>query len=424
MKLAFFVTQYPVPSETFVTDQIAAMMARGHDVTIITAKRREGPLDPRLETATLVALQPLNARRSRAIPRLVMRALRSRYDFRKAVVAIRAIVQRLPGSALDLAAHTDEALGRFDAIICHFGTAGVRAEALRRAGVFSGPICTFFHGYDVSKLATVKRYLPHYRRLFRHTELFLPVSHLWRRRLVQWGAGSDQVIVQRMGVDFDRIAAQALDKPIGQPLRVVSVARLIEKKGIKFAIAGVRAAGIPVEYTVIGAGPDEEALRAQADGSPNAIRFLGRQPHSVVLAELARSDVFLLPSITATDGDMEGVPVALMEAMATGLLTVATRHSANNELIVDGEEGLLVGEGDAGAIATALERIGRGEVDVSSIRRAARAKVAREFDNAKLNEHLEQVLAKLKTAGRANGQDIALTNGVEEPVEREKPISG
>ncbi len=417
MKLAFFVTQYPVPSETFVTDQIAAMVARGHDVTIITAKRREGVLDPRLETATLVALQPVDVHRSRAIPRLAMRALRNRYDLRKAAVAARAIVQRLPGSALDLAAHTDDALGRFDAIICHFGTAGVRAEALRRAGVFSGPICTFFHGYDVSKLSTVKRYLPHYRRLFRQTELMLPVSHLWRRRLVEWGAGSDRVIVQRMGVDFERIAAQAFDKPIGRPLRVLSVARLIEKKGIKFAIAGVRQAGIPIEYTVIGTGSDEEALRIQAAGSKNEIRFLGRQPHSAVLAELVRSDVFLLPSVTATDGDMEGVPVALMEAMATGVLTVATRHSANNELIADGEEGLLVDEGDAGAIATALEKIGSGEIDVFSIRRAAREKVAREFDNAKLNEQLEQVLAQLTTSKRGNRKDLASANGSSKPFE-------
>lgn len=397
MNLAFFVTRYPVPSQTFITDQVAALIARGHQVTIVSVDQGEGSIDPRVDSAQMVFLRPPGARRSRAIPRLMLRALCGSYQLRKAIAALKALVQGLPEVALDLAAYSGSTLGQFDAIVCHFGPAGVRAAAMRRAGVFDGPICTVFHGYDVSRKAALKRFLPHYRKLFRDTELFLPVSDLWRRRLIEWGAKPDKTVVHHMGVDLDRIANQALDRPIERPLRVLSVARLVEKKGINIAIDGVRRAKVAVEYTIIGSGSEEVTLRAQASGSHNQIRFLGRQPHSAVFAALAQSDVFLLPSVTASDGDMEGIPVALMEAMATGVLTVATRHSANHELVTHRESGLLVDEGSATAIAAALEQIGNGRLDVRAIRQAARTKVELEFDNAKLNGRLECLLRELKS---------------------------
>jgi colanic acid/amylovoran biosynthesis glycosyltransferase len=101
--------------------------------------------------------------------------------------------------------------------------------------------------------------------------------------------------------------------------------------------------------------------------------------------------VFLLPSVVADNGDMEGIPVSLMEAMALGVITVSTWHSGIPELIDDGVEGFLVEERNAGQIADIITTIESGEVDLASMRVAARAKIEREFDNRELDTRLEQI---------------------------------
>jgi len=88
---------------------------------------------------------------------------------------------------------------------------------------------------------------------------------------------------------------------------------------------------------------------------------------------------------------MEGIPVSLMEAMALGVITVSTWHSGIPELIDDGVEGFLVEERNAGQIADIITTIESGEVDLASMRVAARAKIEREFDNRELDTRLEQI---------------------------------
>jgi len=109
----------------------------------------------------------------------------------------------------------------------------------------------------------------------------------------------------------------------------------------------------------VGDGPEGEALRAGVAraGLGEKLLFLGRQPHARVLDLMRGADCLALPSVTAADGDEEGIPVTLMEAMAAGLPVVSTDHAGIPELVTDGLTGLLVPERDVSGLAAALERL-------------------------------------------------------------------
>ena len=410
MKIAFFVAEFPVLSETFVIRQVAGMVQAGHEVTVIAGKWGERMLnhalyrDLGLRDRVVAIRAPGRARQLGSALRLLLLATYSRAGVRRLGVALRAALAGSPGSLIDIASVAGRApLGRFDAVIAHFGPAGVRAMHLQQCGLLEGPLATVFHGFDVSDRRTIARYRRLYRALFAHCPALLPISALWRSRLIGWGASASRVRVLHMGVDVDRIEMLDPGRALAKPLRVLSVARLTEKKGLAFAIEAVRRAPCPVHYRIIGSGPDEAALRAAAADLPpgTAIEFLGRRPHDEVFAALAASDVFLLPSVTAAGGDMEGIPVALMEAMALGVVVIASRHSGIPELVADGVSGFLASERNADEIAHALAHCGRADAApaIAGMCLAARAAVETGFDNACLDRELESICRKLAAGG-------------------------
>ncbi|MCK0507729.1 glycosyltransferase [Aromatoleum anaerobium] len=406
MKIAFFTARFPVLSETFVIRQVAGLKRLGHDVSVITAEWG----DPGLAHAVYCdnqlgkhvrALRMVHGARWRmlTLARFLVGSLVTTAGLHRLGVALRAALTGSSAALLDIAAQAPHgSIGRFDAIVAHFGPMGVRAMYLREAGLVEGPIATIFHGHDMSDRNTVARHLGNYRRLFADTERMLPISALWGHQLQKWGCPPSRIEVLRMGVDVDALPALPPERPLGRPLRVLSVARFTEKKGLDYAIRGVIGARADVRLEIIGGGPLAAELHALAAPAGERVSFLGEQPQQAVFAALARADVFLLPSVTAADGDMEGIPVALMEAMASGILVLTTRHSAIPELVEHGVSGLLIDERDAGAISTWLERIATGAVDVVAIRTAARDKIEREFNNALLDTELARHCAELGCA--------------------------
>jgi colanic acid/amylovoran biosynthesis glycosyltransferase len=162
---------------------------------------------------------------------------------------------------------------------------------------------------------------------------------------------------------------------------------------------------VPAVLEIIGYGELEAELReTAATPGTNNVRFLGQQSHAAVLERMATSDVFILPSVTASSGDMEGIPVSLMEAMIRGCLVISTRHSGISELVDHERSGLLVAERSPDDIASALTRIASGAIDVASFRRSARAAVVADFDNHKLDVELLDILSSLSRDGAISGQ--------------------
>lgn len=407
MRIAFYVSQFPALSQTFVIRQVAGMIRAGHDVTVLT----EAAGDPACAHETYVRFnmaaivrpirppgEPVPARIAR-VGRFLLRSLAVPARWKRLRVAVGAVFHGSPGTIVHLAcADSLGHLGNYDAVIAHFGTAGVRAMHLQQAGLLGGPLAVVFHGYDMSMRMLVRQYRRGYRALFGHAAALLPISQQWRSRLIGWGAPAGCIEVLRMGVDLDRLPELDAERPLRRPLRVLTVARLVEKKGLRYAIEGVIAADVPIRYEIIGTGPLLDRLRvlARGDRPDKQILFRGQQSEQEVFAALAEADVFLLPSVTAASGDTEGIPVSIMEAMALGVLVVATVHGGIPELLEDQHSGWLVPERDPAAIARVLARCGAQPTGWADMRRAARAAVAAGFSNASLDQQLQSICRRIR----------------------------
>lgn len=411
MHIAIFVTRFPVTSQTFVIRQVAGLIRAGHQVTVLTPKWGDGCFHDSYVShdieSRVRALRPRGATpgaRARRIAGLLFRPFR-RGGTKAVAAALSAWGQGSRHSVEDIAwAQAQGHLGRYDAIVAHFGPGGVRAMHLQRAGLLEGPLAVIFHGFDLSLQPVLRRQRQGYRQLFARAAALLPVSELWCQRLLELGAPAAKLSVLRMGVDPGSFPLPDARRLLHRPLRVLSVARLVEKKGLAHGIEAVMRLAHPVHYRIIGDGPLRQSLQALARQAPagTRIELPGACSEQQVAAALAWADIFLLPSVTAADGDMEGVPVSLMEAMAAGVPVLASRHSGIPELIESGVNGWLVPERDVDAIARLLGSLAAGEEPVADIRRAARATVEARFDNQMLLRQLVEVCGVM-AAGQVSG---------------------
>jgi colanic acid/amylovoran biosynthesis glycosyltransferase len=270
------------------------------------------------------------------------------------------------------------------AIVCHFGpqaTLGMTA-----ALAVNRPAVTIFHGYDISRLLRDRLWVERYRGVARLGMQALCISHAGRHKLIEIGWPSDQIEVIHLGVDTARFpfVPPAERWPHAEPLRILMVARLVQKKGVAVALEATRRLrdrGCRVELRVVGDGPERETLEATVkDLQLTNVAMLGALEHARTQQEFAQAHLYIQPSVTADSGDQEGIPVSLMEAMASGLPVVSTRHSGIPELVIDGTTGYLTDEGDADGLATAIERITRDRCEATLLARTARAHVVQEFD--------------------------------------------
>ncbi|MFN3599996.1 MAG: glycosyltransferase [Dietzia sp.] len=187
------------------------------------------------------------------------------------------------------------------------------------------------------------------------------------------------------GIDTAAYSFRPRRLPRSGPIRALCVASLQEYKGHRFLLEAM-ASGCPavrrLELDVIGDGPLRADLSARAVelGIAARVRFRGSLPESEVAAALEAADLFVLPSVVATDGQMEGLPVALMESLACGVPTVSTRLSGIGEIVVDGETGLLCRPGDAADLTRTIERMAADPDGVERRSRAGRDLVCAQFE--------------------------------------------
>jgi colanic acid/amylovoran biosynthesis glycosyltransferase len=217
---------------------------------------------------------------------------------------------------------------------------------------------------------------------------------------VQLGAPAERVVVHRTGIDLRRWPYRERQPRAPGGLSLVSVGRLVEKKGIAQVLRALRLlldGGLRAEYRVFGDGPLRPRLQALAGelGIAEMVRFEGRQGQAAIREGLDRSDILVAASVTAADGDEEGIPNVLKEAMASGMPVVGTRHAGIPELIEDGVSGRLVAERDETALAAALARLAAEPERWPAMGRAGREKVEREYDIQRLNDRLAGMLETL-----------------------------
>ena len=367
MKIAFLVGKFPSMSETFILNQITGLIDRGHQVDIYAvapdylAKVHQDVDEYQLIKNTYYYVNVPNNYFKRLFvaiwlvlnnffrdPLLVIRSFNiARYG--REVKSLRLIYAVIPFI---------KKRPRYDIIQCHFGTNGIKGVNLRDMGAIDGKIFTTFHGSDVSK--TFQEFDDnYYENLFQKGDYFLPISEYWRNKLIELGCPLSNTSVHRMGVDPKQLEFRPREPSFDQKIRLVSIARLVEKKGIEYAIKAIAKISEKypqIEYRIVGDGDLGESLKLLIEelGVGQQVKLLGWKQKSEILTILDNSDIMLAPSITAQNGDQEGIPVVLMEAMSMGLPVISTLHSGIPELIQDGVTGFLVPEKDSDAICAKI----------------------------------------------------------------------
>ena len=239
----------------------------------------------------------------------------------------------------------------------YFGHIAVHLLPLIRH--WPNPTVVSFHGADV--LVDLEK--PHYRAATREmlaaARLVLVRSQSLGRAVEALGCAQNKIRLHRTGIPLAEISYRPRIWPNDGEWKLLQAGRLIEKKGFQtslraFAILQKKFPG--ATFTIAGEGPMEDELQSLARelGIAEQVRFAGFLSQAQLREELFRSHVFLQPSELGRDGNQEGVPNAMLEAMASGLPVFATRHGGIPEAIEECVSGVLIDERDHGALAKAL----------------------------------------------------------------------
>ena len=410
MRVAFWVKRFPNLYETFILNQILKLREAGIQIDVIATERAEYPsVETRLAAAGMATSRlatPSPRRRAAnkhesardqviyeiSLPRPKFRRLSSAslqlgpYYFPRPRLLYH--LYRRAGQAnqgpLRIATAAAAFLNNrnYDLVHCQFGHFGMMAVALRDAGVIRCPIVTSFRGYDLC--ANIDKKQVNYAPLFASGEAFTPVCQSFADKLHGLGCPAENIKVIHSPIDVSEFQFQPREQT-QHPIQLVSIGRLTPKKGFQYAIQAVRnllTAGLPTYYSILGEGSYRqhlEQLIANLELKEH-VSLKGWLPHAESIAALRRSQIFLQPSTRTAEGDMEGIPNALKEAMATGMPVIATRHSGIPELVDDGMSGYLVPEGNAEALTICLQQLLGNPQLWHSLGKTARERVLDRFD--------------------------------------------
>jgi colanic acid/amylovoran biosynthesis glycosyltransferase len=402
VRICLLAQQFPVVSQTFVVNHAAALLARGHDVVVVplTPKRDAGDLATaefedviRATAAAPEASTGNRVQRYLAGGTMVAEAaLRHggrplRFARRNGEYPLSRFASRL------LCATRVERAAPFDVVHAHFGPTGVVAVEMRDDGLFDAPIVTSFHGYDANVISQQRPgcYVPMIGRVERVT-----AGTTFMRGVVEGlGFAHDDVTVWPQGVDTEHITFRD-GRRDGEGFHALSVARLVDFKGIDVSLRAVAAARTRISglhYTVIGEGERRAELEALAAelGIADIVTFAGARPHDEVLAAFQKADVFVLTGRVDSEGQKEGQGVAPLEAAATGLPVLAARAGGLTEVVVDGQTGILVEPEDFEAAGAALVRLAADAPLRERLGAAGRDHVQRSFSQDHSIDVIEQV---------------------------------
>lgn len=361
MKIAFALDGFPKTTQTFIQNQVVGLLSEGLDLTIFAEANPDTKVthsvteqyqldeqvvytgDPQSfwdGVRLLASSLPVLLRRNDIPFRVITSGLASGTSGPRKLNNIKTVT------------NYDSA----DLYHAHFGPVGNNFLAL--TDCYDVPFVVSFYGWDASQLLQEN---PHvYDELFARVDAVTALSDDMRETLVDHGCPSSKIRIQPLSIDTDLFPYRERI-PDGGPVRLLTVARFVEKKGLVYALEAVASLAdeYDFEYTIIGDGERRELIEATIaeHGLEDVVDLRGWQPQSVVADEMADGHLFLLPSVTAESGDKEGTPTVLLEAQSMGLPVVSTYHAGIPEIVEDGETGLLVPERDSEALADALETL-------------------------------------------------------------------
>ncbi|WP_167145734.1 glycosyltransferase [Actinomyces sp. ZJ308] len=385
-RIGYVLKVYPRFSETFIVTEILAREAQGEDLSIYALRpTTDSRFHP--EIARVAARVSWVGRPQRAIDMWSQLAGGlSRQDDRERFAAIMPVLADLPGDEVAQGVELARQVRR-DSIThlhAHFASLAGRVTWIA-SSLTKIPYTVTTHAKDIFHESVDPAWL---RRICGDAQRVIAISRYNEEHLETVLAGTGATVSLRYNaIELDRFAYR-VPAPTGVagPLRVCAVGRLVPKKGFADLVEAVRilvSSGVDVEVELAGDGDERERLTAQIErlGLTGRVRLLGPLTQAEVRDLLARSDVFVAPCIEAADGNIDGLPTVVLEAMACGTPVVATAVSGLPEVVRDGVTGLLLPPGDPAELAVALRGVAMGEVDTVSLSRGARRLIEEHFDS-------------------------------------------
>ncbi|ETX28295.1 glycosyltransferase [Roseivivax isoporae] len=384
MKACIVVGKYYSPGQTFVNRHIQHLFG-GADCVVADTLTGEAPQDGRF-----FEMEPRD--------RPAVDALRR--PFARAWNHARHGTSRMPwGSARSRLKHYLRSR-QPDFILAEFGPQGVSIAPI--ANALGIPVFCYFRGSDASSRIRHSHVQRAYRAMMPRLMGVFAVSRFLLDNLASVGATHPNAHAIPSGVDVRRF--QPGEKVPGSCLQV---GRFVEKKSPLLTIRTfAEAAGPGAHLTMIGDGELLEPARALVAelGIGDRVSLPGALPHEEVRAHLARSEYYLQHSVTARNGNTEGLPTSIQEAMACGCVTVSTRHAGIPEAIENGANGFLVEEHDFEGYREALQRaLALGSPERQALGARAREVAVERFDNDALLKTLEETIAETLQAAQLSG---------------------
>lgn len=404
MRIACLVEWFPTLSETFILNQIVGLLERGHQVDIV-AKR---PGDISVLHPDVVRWGLLNRTRYIEPPtNKLIRALNG-YSLivtnlskhpRPILAALNAMTFGKDALSLKLLYSTIPFLQGYDIIHSQYGPNGNLGVTLRELGI-KCKLVTTFHGYDIR--LGLHRGAQVYRRLFEEGDCFIAVSRYNYETLVGFGLDRKKIVYHPVGIDLRQFPYRSSGRVArDKVLRLITVARLAEEKGLQYGIRAVhqlvrRRPTLTVRYDIIGAGPlhDELAGLVRTLELENVVHLLGPQTQPQILQSLQASDIFVLPSLA------EALPVVLIESQAVGLPVVASATGGTGEVVLNDKSGFLVPPGDPDALAEKLEYLADHPMRWAQMGMIGRRHVEENFDVNRLNDRLVTIYSEVLSGVR------------------------
>ncbi len=403
-KIAIIAGAFPTLAETFILNQITGLLDLGCEVEIFARYNpREEKIHSDVEKYRLMErAHYFNIPHNRII--FVLKAFCLLFFcFLKSPVKIwrllRTSLHRKSSTLLRLIYVTVPFLKKkFDIVHCHFGENGILSIHLKKMHV-TDAVLTVFHGLDMSTFISTYG-ADVYKDLFLEGDLFLPISDHWKQKLIALNCDEKKIHVHHMGIELEKFKYSERKISPEEPVKLLTVGRLVEKKGHEYlikAVAKTLEKGKNILCMIAGDGPLREKLESIVSelGIGDNVQFLGAVKHEEVLELFQQAHIFVLPSVTASDGDQEGIPVVLMEAQAVGLPVISTYHSGIPELVMDGKSGFLVPERDVDSLAEKLDYLLEHPGIWPKMGTCGRKRVEEEFNVKKLNNQLLKIYRSL-----------------------------
>lgn len=395
MRIGIFVYRFPNITQTFVLNQITGLLDKEYDLQIFA---RQGAN----KNITHSTISEYN--------------LHDRTTYLPKVESYRDGIKMIGGSLPELLTDSHRRkllrtgkmapqnlttydaltqLGEFDIYHAHFGTVAEFARPV--VSRFNSPFVASFYGVDASRL--LQENPSRFNDVFATADAVTVLSEDMADQLIGFGCPETKIKKIPLPVDTSKFKFKERTAPQRGPVKIITVARFVEKKGLKYAINAVAnlVEEYDIEYRIIGDGPLRDDIESEIEslGIESDVKLLGWQEQQAVQEHFHDAHIFLLSSVTTEAGDKEGTPTVLLEAQASGIPVISTKHAGIPEIVADGESGILVSERDASGLTGAITQLLNDPTRWREMGSAGRSLVEANNSIPVVTKHIHRLYTKL-----------------------------